>query len=144
MKLGFIGTGKIASSVITGICKSKIRFKQIIISPRNKIIANNLKKNLTKLETKEIQNIKDYIVENITPRHNKQITSKILNTIINYETLDIKLLRNNIYDIFTYNLCVKTCIKDIVFGILKVFKLSNENIKKILIKKIFIFIKKID
>jgi len=30
MKLGFIGTGKIASSVITGICKSKIKFKQII------------------------------------------------------------------------------------------------------------------
>ena len=46
MKLGFIGTGKIASSVITGICKSKIKFKQIIISPRNKKIASNLKKNL--------------------------------------------------------------------------------------------------
>ena len=49
MKLGFIGTGKIASSVITGICKSKIKFKQIIISPRNKKIANSLKKNLIKL-----------------------------------------------------------------------------------------------
>ena len=49
MKLGFIGTGKIASSVITGICNSKIKFKQIIISPRNKTIANSLKKNLIKL-----------------------------------------------------------------------------------------------
>jgi len=46
MILGFIGTGKIASSVITGICKSKISFKKIIISPRNKNIANHLKKNL--------------------------------------------------------------------------------------------------
>ena len=48
MNLGFIGTGKIASSVITGISKSKISFKKIIISPRNKIIANNLKKSLKK------------------------------------------------------------------------------------------------
>jgi len=27
MKLGFIGTGKIASSVITGICNSKIQIQ---------------------------------------------------------------------------------------------------------------------
>ena len=42
MKLGFIGTGKIASSVILGVCRSKIKFRQIIVSPRNKRIANNL------------------------------------------------------------------------------------------------------
>ena len=36
MKLGFIGTGKIASSVILGVCGSKIKFRQIIVSPRNK------------------------------------------------------------------------------------------------------------
>ena len=45
MKLGFIGTGKIASSVITGICSSKISFTKII-SPRNKSIVKRLKKNL--------------------------------------------------------------------------------------------------
>ena len=49
MKLGFIGTGKIASSVITGICNSKIKFKQIIISPRNKTIANSLKRKFNKI-----------------------------------------------------------------------------------------------
>ena len=43
MNLGFIGTGKIASSVITGICNSKISYKRIIISPRNKNIAKTLK-----------------------------------------------------------------------------------------------------
>jgi pyrroline-5-carboxylate reductase len=48
MNLGFIGTGKIASSVITGICKSKISYKKIIISPRNKKIAKDLKKSLKK------------------------------------------------------------------------------------------------
>ena len=45
MKLGFIGTGKIASSVITGICTSKISFKKILVSPRNRIIAQKLKIN---------------------------------------------------------------------------------------------------
>ena len=46
MKLGFIGTGNISSDVITGICKSKLPFKKIIISPRNKNKAKSLKKNL--------------------------------------------------------------------------------------------------
>ena len=49
MKLGFIGTGKIASSVIAGICGSKIRFAKILISPRNKKIAINLKKKYKKV-----------------------------------------------------------------------------------------------
>ncbi|MDC0518089.1 pyrroline-5-carboxylate reductase [Candidatus Pelagibacter sp.] len=49
MILGFIGTGKIAASVITGICKSKISCKKIFISPRNKNIAKNLKKNFKRI-----------------------------------------------------------------------------------------------
>ncbi len=49
MKLGFIGTGKIASSVITGICTSKIFFRTILISPRNRNVAQKLKKDLEKL-----------------------------------------------------------------------------------------------
>ena len=48
MNLGFIGTGKIAASVITGICKSKISYKKIIISPRNKKIALRLKRKFKK------------------------------------------------------------------------------------------------
>ena len=46
MKLGFIGTGKIASSVIIGICNSKIKYSKIFISPRNKKIALSLKKKI--------------------------------------------------------------------------------------------------
>ena len=49
MILGFIGTGKIAASVITGICKSKISYKKIIISPRNKKIAQGLKRKFKKI-----------------------------------------------------------------------------------------------
>ena len=46
MRLGFIGTGKIAASVITGICKSKIHSDEILISSRNKLISQNLKKKI--------------------------------------------------------------------------------------------------
>ena len=46
MRLGFIGTGKIASSVITGVCNSKISFKKILISPRNRSIAQKLRKKI--------------------------------------------------------------------------------------------------
>jgi len=49
MKLGFIGTGKIASSVITGIISSKILFSEIVISPRNKLKSKNLKKKFKKI-----------------------------------------------------------------------------------------------
>ena len=43
MKLGFIGTGKITSSVISGICSSKLNYKRIFISSRNNLIAKGLK-----------------------------------------------------------------------------------------------------
>ena len=49
MILGFIGTGNIVSDVVTGICKSKISFKKIIISPRNKQKAQTLKKKFKKV-----------------------------------------------------------------------------------------------
>ena len=40
MNLGFIGTGKIASSVITGICTSKISYKKITIAKTNQQIVD--------------------------------------------------------------------------------------------------------
>ena len=49
MKLGFIGTGKITLSVVTGICTSRISFQKILVSPRNRNIAQKLKKDLEKL-----------------------------------------------------------------------------------------------
>ena len=37
MKLGFIGTGKITLSVVTGICTSKISFQKILVSGQTAI-----------------------------------------------------------------------------------------------------------
>jgi pyrroline-5-carboxylate reductase len=71
MKLGFIGTGKITSAVITGICNSKIFYKKIIISYRNKIIAKSLKKKFEKItiskDNQEIVNSCDWIFLSVTP-----------------------------------------------------------------------------
>ena len=49
MKLGFIGTGKITSSVVAGISTSKISYNKIILSPRNRNISQKLKKKFKKI-----------------------------------------------------------------------------------------------
>jgi pyrroline-5-carboxylate reductase len=71
MKLGFIGTGKIASSVIIGISKSKISYKKILISERNKNISTSLKKKIKKViiikNNQEIINNCDWVFLAITP-----------------------------------------------------------------------------
>tara|TARA_B100001093_G_C26710260_1_gene963112 strand:+ start:298 stop:1068 length:771 start_codon:yes stop_codon:yes gene_type:complete len=77
MKLGFIGTGKIASSVIIGICNSRIKFKQIIISPRNKKIAKGLKKKFKKIKiaknNQDVVNNSNWIFLSVTPKIGKKI-----------------------------------------------------------------------
>ncbi len=77
MILGFLGTGKIASSVITGICNSKIKYKKIIISPRNKIIANSLKKKFSKINVaknnQEVISRSNWVFLAVTPTVGKKI-----------------------------------------------------------------------
>ena len=77
MKLGFIGTGKIASSVITGICNSKIKYKKIFISARNKKTAFSLKKKFNKIliekTNQEIVNKSDWVFLSVTPDVGKKI-----------------------------------------------------------------------
>ena len=61
MKIGFIGTGKITSSIIYGIFKSKLKISKIYISPRNKSIANKLSK---KFKTVKIAKNNQEIIDN--------------------------------------------------------------------------------
>ena len=81
MILGFVGTGKIASSVITGICKSNLKYKKIIISPRNKQIAQSLKKKFKKIViAKNNQQIVDkstWIVLSVTPTASDKIINDL-------------------------------------------------------------------
>ena len=71
MILGFIGTGKIAASVITGICKSNISYKKIIISPRNKKIAQGLKRKFKKIviakDNQQIVDQSNWVFLSVTP-----------------------------------------------------------------------------
>ena len=71
MILGFIGTGKISSSVITGICNSKISFKKILISPRNKFLSKKLSNKFKKVKIAEnnqqIINQSNWVFLAITP-----------------------------------------------------------------------------
>ena len=81
MKLGFIGTGKIASSVITGISNSKITYKKILISPRNHLVAKNLKKKFSKIiiakNNQEIINKCNWIFLSITPKVGEKIIKNL-------------------------------------------------------------------
>jgi pyrroline-5-carboxylate reductase len=81
MNLGFIGTGKIASSVITGICKSKISVNKILISPRNRSVSKNLKKKFKKIviakNNQEIVDKCNWVFLSITPVVGRKIIKNL-------------------------------------------------------------------
>ena len=81
MNIGFIGTGIIASAVITGICKSSIIHNKIIISPRNKVIAKRLKKKFNKVKiaknNQEIINSCNWVFLSITPNVGKKLIKNL-------------------------------------------------------------------
>ena len=105
MKLGFIGTGKIASSVITGICKSKIKFNKILVSARNKTVAQNLNKKFKKVTiAKNNQQIVDdcnWVFLSVTPSVGEKIIKnlkfKSKQTIISFiSTITLARLKKDI------------------------------------------------
>ena len=82
MRLGFIGTGNITSDVVTGICKSKISFKKIILSPRNKNKARKLKRYFKKKiyiakNNQEVINKSDWVFLGVLPEIGAQILPKL-------------------------------------------------------------------
>jgi len=81
MNLGFIGTGKITSSVVTGIYRSRISFKKIILSPRNRNVANKLKKQFRKVSiaknNQEIVNSCNWVFLAVTPTVGQKIIKNL-------------------------------------------------------------------
>ena len=81
MKLGFIGTGKITLSVVTGICTSKISFRKILVSPRNRNIAKNLKRKFKKVSiaktNQEIIDKSNWVFLAVTPKVGEKILPKL-------------------------------------------------------------------
>tara|TARA_B100001063_G_C16716028_1_gene530781 strand:- start:285 stop:1043 length:759 start_codon:yes stop_codon:yes gene_type:complete len=103
MKLGFLGTGHIASSVIEGIFKSKLKIKKIYISPRNKIIAKKLSKRFKKISisrnNQQLIDNSNWIFLSITPKVGHKILKKLKfkkkKKIISFiSTINFKRLQN--------------------------------------------------
>ena len=105
MKLGFIGTGKIASSVIIGITKSSIKYEKIYISQRNKKVSKSLKKRFKKIviekKNQKIIDKSDWIFLSVTPSVGKKIIKNLKfrnnQTIISFiSTITLKDLKKMI------------------------------------------------
>ena len=81
MKIGFIGTGKITSSIIYGIFKSKLKNIKISVSPRNRSIANKLSKKFRSVEIRkdnqEVIDRSDIIFLAVTPNVGLKILDKL-------------------------------------------------------------------
>ena len=102
MKLGFLGTGNITSDVISGICKSSLKFKQIVISPRNRIKANKLRKKYRKVyiakNNQEVLNKSDWVFIGLLPKVAEKILPELNfkknHTVISFvATLDFSTLK---------------------------------------------------
>ena len=81
MNSGFIGTGKISSSVITGISKSSIKYKKIFRSARNKKIANGLKKRFKRIfiekDNQKIIDNSNWVFLAVTPTVGEKIIKNL-------------------------------------------------------------------
>ena len=105
MYLGFIGIGKISSSVITGICNSSLKYKKIIISPRNKEISQSLRKKYKEIiiakSNQEVIDKSNWVFLGVTPtvgeRIIKDLKFKSKQTIISFiSTITLSQLKKAI------------------------------------------------
>ena len=81
MNLGFIGTGNIVSDIVTGISKSDFSYKKIIISPKNKKKAKNLKKKFKKVmiakDNQSVIDKSDWVFLGVLPQVGEDILPKL-------------------------------------------------------------------
>jgi pyrroline-5-carboxylate reductase len=105
MYLGFIGIGKISSSVITGICNSSLKYKKIIISPRNKKISQSLRKKYKKIiiakSNQEVIDKSDWVFLSVTPKVGDKIIKELkfrsIQTVISFiSTITLSQLKKAI------------------------------------------------
>ena len=105
MNIGFIGTGKITTSVIQGLFRSKIKLKQILISERNKKNSSALSKQFKKV--KVVKNNQDIInnsswvfiavVPTVAKKILQELTFKKNQTVVSFvSTLNMNYLKKTI------------------------------------------------
>ena len=81
MKLGFIGTGEITKAVVIGILGSKLKFKKIYLSERNKKISSFLRRKNKKIQIEKDNQLlidkSDWVFLAVTPNVGNQIIGKL-------------------------------------------------------------------
>ena len=81
MKIGFLGTGHITSSVIEGIFKSKLKIKKIYISPRNRLISKKLSRKFKKVgiskNNQQLIDMSNWVFLAVTPNVGHKILKEL-------------------------------------------------------------------
>ena len=107
MILGFIGTGKISSSIIIGIFKSKLKINRIYISSRNRNIAKKLSKSYAKIKVLNnnqaiidkssvvFLGVTPYVGNNILPKLKFSKSKKIISLISTINLDKLKKITKN-------------------------------------------------
>ena len=85
------------------------------------------------VDIKNITNIKNikgkvYCLDNI----NKNVCNKIIDKIINYKDINFLELRDNLYEIFIYNLDLHSCIFYIIKNLIIMEKIKDKNVINII------------
>jgi len=97
---------------------------------------NTIVKVATDIELDNISNIKNLLFVESTHNFNKPICKKILDSILNLEGLDLKEFRNDIYNLFIYNLDVYQCLWYILFDLISNHKIKEEDMGGVYIELI--------
>ena len=91
--------------------------------------------NISTQDLKTITNIKLFEVpELMNIDYNKIIVGKIIDQIITYKNIDYAVLRDNIYDMFIYNLDINNCIWHILSELINKQLIDNCKLSSILLK----------
>ena len=81
MKIGFLGTGHITSSVIQGIFRSNLKIDKIYVSPRNKFISKKLSKRFKKVKVaktnQELIDLTNLVFLAVTPKVGNKILKEL-------------------------------------------------------------------
>ena len=115
MKLGFVGVGKIATSVIEGVFKAKINIREIILSPKNnnncKLLKKKFKKIVIAKSNQEVLNKSNWVILSVTPKVGRQLLK------------NLKFKKNHIVLNFISTIH-NSELKKIIFPAKKVFKIA--------------------
>lgn len=115
-----------------------IPFKRPTKQSYKKITGKTLNKNYDISKIINIKNIKSNIQQLQQP--NKIIVNKIINSIVNYDELKFMTLREQIYEMFIYQLNINYCIWEIIKHFIETKQINNNNIK-LVFDRMFIFFK---